>query len=533
MYRIVAFAAALFLVVACSSETADDTQARVPDGDPSELPMVRADAESIRAMLRERFGDLVARNVRIEVEDSGGVRVKAYGEVPSDEIRVAVMNELSTRVQGLRFEDFDIQVGGPIGMLGSFDVSVGTDERFAVFSPDLSLTAAAMGEVYETATGRRLNRLGLGDRPDIASMAFAPDGKLLATGHTNAKIVLWDMPLGATSRTLAPGGLTASRPVVALQFTADGKSLVSLNRERGEIHVWDLESESARLIGAHQPSDAPRGSANSYVMAVSPDGETIASANEYDDGVILWDIARRSRRDTLTSNLFHPEALAWSKDGRHLAVARFNDPESGTVMVWDVEEKEARAFPPDRSTAVRAVAFSDDGNTLAVRYQNLGVRLWNFDTAEKWLDLPHEKTGAGRGLAFSPSGNVLATESGALEPAGIRLWNVSERPDASREAPRLPPVFGDVVIPRDDLLAQEIERAVRARFDPRNIESLSVDILPDGAARLSGQVSSDTVKDNAGGIAAIEDAPGEFVRTQRRVVNDLEVTGRYVDPPQR
>ena len=343
--------------------------------------------------------------------------------------------------------------------------------------------------------------------------------------------MLWDMPLGGSSRELSPAsGPTASRWIVALQFTDDGGSLVSLNRERGEIHVWDLGGGSARLIGAHQSNDSPRGSANNYVMAVSPDGETIASANESDDGVILWDVAKRNRRDVLMSNLFYPEALAWSKDGRHLAVARVNDPESGTVMVWDVEEKEARAFLPERSTAVRAVAFSADGNTLAVRYQNLGVRLWNFDTAAQWLDLPHEKTGVGRGLAFSLGGNVLATESGSLEPAGIRLWNISGRPDASREAPRLPPAFGDAVIPRDDLLAQAIERAVRSRFDARNIESLTVEILPDGAVRLSGNVSSRQVKDNAGRTAAISNAPGGS--SARRATSSTSRGHRYVDPRQ-
>lgn len=525
------------LIAGCSGEDASAEEAvdgaaapvRVPEGDPNDLPKVPADEASIRAMLRERFGDAVARTLRFEIEDQGGIRLGVQGEVPSDEVRVAVMNELSARVEGVRYEDFNIQVGGPIPLLWGFDAPVGDETRPAVFSPDLRVMVTKDGHVFEVATGRRINRMAIMELREIESLAFSPDGKLLATGHQDGQIILWDMPLGATHRVLSPPTSELASPwVMAVQFLADGMSLVSINRERGEIHVWDLATGKARLIGAHQTKDAPHGTSSRYIMAASPDGKLIASAGEHDEGLVLWDAAKRSRRGLFGGELFDPDVVAWSSDGRYLAGARFQaNSNAGAVLVWDIETMQPRTFASDESVDVEALAFSDDGKTLAVRYDGEQLRLFDFATGQKWLDLPYEKIGSGRGVRFSPGGAVLATEAGSLRPPGVRLWDVSERPGAKGVAAKLPQPLGERVVNRDDLMEQELEFAIRGTFDERNIETLDVEALPDGSVRITGRVSSQPVKDTAGRIAQSKTIRGEMGSIQRRVENELVVTGKY------
>src|ERR1051325_8337158 len=63
-----------FLMLCCcgrnnaASTAASDVQEHAPAGDPATLPKVPAQEDAIRKMIRERFGDATARNLRINVE---------------------------------------------------------------------------------------------------------------------------------------------------------------------------------------------------------------------------------------------------------------------------------------------------------------------------------------------------------------------------------------------------------------------------------------------------------------------------------
>jgi hypothetical protein len=515
------------LFVACDT----DAQAPAPPPqDPATLPKVKADVETIRKMLTDRFGDDVARNIKIEVDDSAGVRVRLTGEVPTEQIRQAIMKEVEVRVEGLRIQDFNLEIAGPIRMLSTFDAALDTG-NWVVFSPDLRLAASAQGAIYETATGRKLNQLALGGVFQIQSAAFSPDSKTLATGHTRGAIVLWDMPAATNHKVLVPPlkDIRTFIPTIqAIEFSADGKSLATLNGHKGELMVWDLASVQGKLIGAHQRDDAPSVLSGPAIMAFAPGGSLIASAYRNDDGIILWDVASRARKDTLSGKDFYPDAVAYSKDGKYLAVARFAPTKPGTILVFDVASKQSRPFEADNHARISSLAISDDNKTLAARYDGSVVRIWDMTSGAKWLDIPFEKVGGGKGLRFSPDGAVLATECSSLRPPGVRLWDVSKRPGGSGVA-KLPAVF-DKVEARDDELAAGIETAIRKTFDRRNIESLKVEVLPDGSVRLTGKVSSQPVKDNAGRQAAVYRSGGLSGPTQRKVINELEVTGRYGPP---
>src|SRR5439155_27102309 len=92
----------------------------------------------------------------------------------------------------------------------------------------------------------------------------------------------------------------------------------------------------------------------------------------------------------------------------------------------------------------------------------------------------------------SPDGAVLATECTTLMPSGIRLWDVSARPGA-RAAAALPLSFPEQVT-QDDRLCADIAHAIRGTFDPRNVETLKIEMLPDGPIKLTGRVSDEEVK---------------------------------------
>lgn len=507
-----------------SSTTSADDNRPAAIIDPASLPKVPADPRQITAMLRERFGEAVARNIRVEVEDeANGKRVALSGEVPDEETRQAVMREVETRVEGLTVQDFALDVSGPVPLLFGFDAHVDPGEP-TLFPPDLSLTVTWAGDVYETATGRRINRIALPDAA-LKCMAFSADGRTLATGFRDGSIVLWEMPYGRNPTQIQPpADPTQSRPILALAFTNDGRQLVSVTGDHGEIQVRDLQKGAARLIGSHLPKSSPRALTERFNVAVSPDGQTVATTSFDESAVILWDFAKRSRKGLLDAEPLSPTALAWSRDGRLIAVARGVGDHRGVVL-YDVASRKPKVLSLEEDSLVRGLAFSPDGRTLAVQYENDGVIIWDLPAGRQWAALGRER-GEGEGIAFSPDGSVLATECDSLRPPGIRLWDVSKRP-GGRASSVLPKAYPNLPT-GDDRLAAEIERAIRGTFDRRNIESLTVSVQPDGAVKLTGRVSDAEVKRVAQLTAETHHVSDDYgPREPNKVINELEVTGRY------
>ncbi len=172
------------------------------------------------------------------------------------------------------------------------------------FSPDGQLLAGgALNEgwifIYDVQTGELLYFLAPPARsPKVyLSLAFSPDGRILASGDRAGIIRLWDITSETLRRTIldkrrAYGNAYDNTPselrsisngyigdVSSLAFSPDGNVLVSGDLS-GHIDFWDVES------GAHlQRLYAYR---NRVVdLAFSPDGNTLASAA--DDIVMLWE----------------------------------------------------------------------------------------------------------------------------------------------------------------------------------------------------------------------------------------------------
>ncbi len=113
------------------------------------------------------------------------------------------------------------------------------------FSPDGKLLAVAtqytkLVKVWNVETGAEVHSWE--DEP-MASVAFSPNGRLLATGHENGTISVWDLARKARTQTLR--GHNGS--VDFLRFTPDGKTLVSSGRD-GTVRLWNPDRERAREV---------------------------------------------------------------------------------------------------------------------------------------------------------------------------------------------------------------------------------------------------------------------------------------------
>lgn len=270
------------------------------------------------------------------------------------------------------------------------------------------LTVEGSGDALllrEAATGKEAGRLRRA--ADAHGAAVCPDGKALVWGEEKTGLLLWD---GATAKVLvrskAAGGLPLG-PNVAL--ARDGKVFVVRTPDY-VLHAWDVAAgKERRQFGGPQEVDGG-------TVGFAPGGEVLAVSA---GAARWWDRATGNERRQLALPLpqqASPTAL--SADGRLLALVA-GPSAGGQVRVWDLAEgKELHRFGA-KDAFPGALAFSPDGRTLAVT-DGEAVRLWSRTTGREGPRFAAGTLGPYPArAAFSPEGKALATMK---FPGQVRLW---------------------------------------------------------------------------------------------------------------
>jgi WD40 repeat protein len=332
--------------------------------------------------------------------------------------------------------------------------------RTARFSPDgqwIACTGGNTAALWDGATGRLVRELSGRDKGVVSSVAFSPDGRLLAVGHGGqadvSYVALWDIDSGKELADLdgatdLPGFRTDENTgmVGSLAFSPDGKHLVAgfgskfLLNSSGTptaLKVWDVASR--RLI---RRLDGHTGFCIS--LDFSRDGTLLASGSR-DGTAIIWStatwrpiktLANSDRGEGRSNQLQYRmvEDVAFSPNGKTLAMGT----RGGNLHLWDVATGELVDTLKGHSNAVSAVAFSPDGRTLASGGADQTLRLWNAETRRELMQLDpgSNEPGAALSLEFSADGrHLLAGGSrAALWSSAPVVWS---EPDRAAEKLRL------------------------------------------------------------------------------------------------
>jgi eukaryotic-like serine/threonine-protein kinase len=247
-----------------------------------------------------------------------------------------------------------------------------------------------------------------------ASVAFSPDGKLLASGSGGGvdgpgEVRLWEVATGREKFNLKGHG----SPVRSAAFSPDGKLLASVGR--GEVKLWDVATGQKRadLRGHTRPI---------LCVAFSPDGKLLASgAGEYGHGgpgeLKLWDVATGREKAPLKGHREAVYSVAFCPDGKLLASGGGEATKLGEVKLWEVASGREKVALQGHTYPVRSVAFSPDGKILASGTNLDGVRLWEVATGRLKTSL---KEASSFSVAFSPDGILLASAGGGE----VKFWDV-------------------------------------------------------------------------------------------------------------
>jgi len=212
----------------------------------------------------------------------------------------------------------------------------------------------------------------------VASVAFSPDGKTLASGSFDRDVILWNLttthPFGQPFT-----GSQNSLPEVLLESAASAKGQ-AFDPNGKILAIGDGKTITLQDAKTRQPLPQPLKGLNFPVASLifSRDGNTLASISNGEHGnnpseILLWDAKTHQSLGPRLEGHTGPVLTAdFSPDGTLLATGGCGEYDifkgcAGEVALWSVKERMLVGMPFTGIGRVISVAFSSDGKTLFSR----------------------------------------------------------------------------------------------------------------------------------------------------------------------
>jgi len=286
------------------------------------------------------------------------------------------------------------------------------------FSPDGTLLASASGnttvkiwDVSDVKKAKFLRDL-IGHNDQILSISFSSDGCFLASGSVDQTIILWNIRTGKFIKIFE----ASNAAIESVSLSKDGQYLASGSKD-GKVTFWSLDW-SLETFEQIESLDGHKGQVKSVCFSPSDTFPSLLASSGSDCKIKLWDVSVRNCIATLDHEHTDTiEVVRFSCDGSVMA----SGGDDREVRLWDVQSKQCLRTLRGFTNWVWSVAFSpDDANILASANGDWTIRLWDVEK-KKCFSLSKEHKSAAMSVAFRHDSRILASCS---DDSTLKLWSI-------------------------------------------------------------------------------------------------------------
>lgn len=262
--------------------------------------------------------------------------------------------------------------------------------------------------VWNTETGALLQTI----KPitnGVYALAISADGALMATGGDDGSVKIWNVATGSLQQSIT----AHTGRVLDLHFNSGGTLLASAGSDH-MVKLWNpLNGQIQSVLSGHTDSV--------FAVRIHPNGTMVASGGK-DNTVRLWNIGSASQQWSTALPSLKVNAVAFSADGNNIAVGQSSSFGNPVVVLKTASGDTARYFTR-LSSSSNSLEYNPNGVSLASCSEDGSITAFHlslhFVNAYLSSGFPSLKS-----LTFHSSASLLATGSGT---GTVTLWSITNQ----------------------------------------------------------------------------------------------------------
>jgi WD40 repeat protein len=199
----------------------------------------------------------------------------------------------------------------------------------------------------------------------VTSVAFSPDGTLIASGSLDHSLKIWDVLSGI----MVGSVIDHTDGINYVKFSYDSQKVMTASNDQ-TVRLFDVATELLTPIENTFDSlfEGSKNIVNS--VAFSPEGSKIVSTSSND--VLIWDVSTRELVKALKGHEDTVLSASYNTSNSKLCSCA----KDGSVMVWDTLTYEVIATLT--SCLVSSAVFTLDGYKVVLRSADYKVSFWDY-----------------------------------------------------------------------------------------------------------------------------------------------------------
>lgn len=192
-----------------------------------------------------------------------------------------------------------------------------------------------------------------GHEKAVNTVAYSPDGKMIASGSSDNKIKTWDAASGQELKSFD----AESKEITSVCFSSDNKYVAS-GGKNGIVKLWSATS-------ANKISELADYKSAISSVAFSPDAQYVAAGGE-GNNIMIWNVENQTLIETFPANDKGVNAIAFSDNGS-IIVSVGND---AALKIWDItklnigKKKFVKDSAPPELICSPAILIDDNNNGI-------------------------------------------------------------------------------------------------------------------------------------------------------------------------